>query len=109
MNSVCDVCGKKFYIENIEERFETMEDGRYVQVLFFRCPECGADYVISVFDSESTKLRTEWLSAQEKYRHSMATKRYGKALDETARKWGHMKDYNDRLKNRYLKESKYGD
>lgn len=104
MQTVCDVCGSEFYVDNIEERFETMGDGRYVQVMYFTCPDCGADYVVSVFDGKSTKLRDRWLSAQTRCRENMNAKLYKKTLDETAREWNNMKKHNDRLRNRYLRE-----
>lgn len=109
-NIVCDVCGMELDIDKFDKQIEEFKGGT-IKVLSFACPKCDEVYIVSVFDSESDRLRDEWKAVDFQAVKGMRDgaekdEKIRLLLKEKAARKRAMVNYNNRLKKSYIKEMK---
>lgn len=60
---ICDECRKEFALDEIKVEESTVKRAgkiRAVIVQYFRCPECGHKYIVSVQDDDLKQLAKEY-------------------------------------------------
>lgn len=66
---VCDACSHEFDAKKIEfKTAKTKIDGKELEVTFYKCPNCGQNYVISIMDYWGKKLQQQYIDAESSYR-----------------------------------------
>lgn len=105
---ICNKCDHEFEVENFEMRSETMKDGTPVEVMFFTCPKCGDEYVVTVFDEEAKRLRDSLKEAQRDASKKASNPQDYEAMRIAQREMQFRKKrlhlYVGRLKRKYRKE-----
>lgn len=100
----CDECGMEFIEPKFDKRKDAMKDGHEVDVMYFTCPKCDREYIVSVFDDESFILRKEYIQAMNNYRESGDGEFVREARKEAEFKKKKLRVYTNKLKKKYLKE-----
>lgn len=68
----CDKCHFEWPVEETDIETIELDKARGTKMRFFRCPECGAEYVVDVTDAELRKQISVFKKMQRKYRRLYA-------------------------------------
>lgn len=60
---VCDECGKEFLWQTVKIYTSDLSINNKLQlhVVYFRCPDCGAIYIVQIIDKRAKELQSELL------------------------------------------------
>jgi uncharacterized protein YbaR (Trm112 family) len=102
---VCDECKKEFFLRSVQIQKSAIEiGGQQLELSYFKCPECGRLYRITLMDNRYNELVDDLEDTKKRIRRTKGNNNYG--LQDTLnkmvfRKLQRLRTYTEKLNAKY--------
>lgn len=105
---VCDKCGGEFPVSAVNIKLSGLSiDGIYLEVTYFRCPDCNRSYLIQIMDEKCARLREEFVKQKARVLANVGRNNDAESSAQYASMLVKQRRFSDRFKvllDRYGKE-----